>query len=93
MGQTVKRTVSLPPAQAEYIDGKVASGEYGSASEVVREGLRALRERDAAVEKWLIEEVAPTYDSVKADPSLLIPHAEFFDNLRQGIKARQSRRK
>ena len=63
-----KRTVSLPPAQASYIDSLVVAGTYASASEVVRAGLRALQERDAAVERWLRDEVAPTYDAMQADP-------------------------
>jgi antitoxin ParD1/3/4 len=36
---------------------------------VIRAGLRALQERDAAFERWLREEVVPTYDATKADPS------------------------
>jgi len=63
-----KRTVSLPAAQAGYIDALVEAGTYASASEVVRAGLRALQERDAAVERWLRDEVAPTYDAMQADP-------------------------
>jgi antitoxin ParD1/3/4 len=39
----------------------VVSGGYASASEVVRE-------RDAAVERWLHDEVAPVYDAIQADP-------------------------
>lgn len=31
-----KRTISLPTEQADYIDAKVRTGEYASASEVVR---------------------------------------------------------
>jgi len=63
-----KRTVSLPAAQASYIDFLVEAGTYASASEVVRAGLRALQERDAAVGRWLREEVAPVYDAMQADP-------------------------
>jgi antitoxin ParD1/3/4 len=37
--------VSLPPTWEEFIAGQVTSGEFGNASEVVREGLRLLRER------------------------------------------------
>lgn len=69
MPATEKRTISLPPEQARFIDGLVATGGYASASEVVRAGLRALQERDAAVERWLREEVAPVYDAMQADPS------------------------
>ena len=63
-----KRTISLPPAQARYIDALVETGTYASASEVVRAGLRALQERDAAVERWLKEDVVPVYDAMVTDP-------------------------
>jgi antitoxin ParD1/3/4 len=63
-----KRTISLPAAQASYIDSLVEAGTYASASEVVRAGLRALQERDAVVERWLREAVAPVYDAMQADP-------------------------
>jgi antitoxin ParD1/3/4 len=63
-----KRTISLPPAQATYIDTLVATGTYASASEVVRAGLRALQERDAAVERWLRDEVIRVYDAMQANP-------------------------
>jgi antitoxin ParD1/3/4 len=68
MSVTEKRTVSLPAAQASYIDALVESGAYASASEVVRAGLRALQERDAAVERWLRDEVVPVVDAMQADP-------------------------
>lgn len=69
MSQVEKRTISLPSEHAVYIDSKVASGAYASASEVVRAGLRALQERDEAIERWLREDVAEAYDKMKVDPS------------------------
>jgi len=69
MPSVEKRTVSLPAEQASYIDALVASGGYASASEVVGAGLRALQERDAAIDRWLIDEVAPVYDAMQADPA------------------------
>ena len=82
MSTIEKRTVSLPPEHAAYIDRMVASGAFASASEVVRAGLRALQEREAAVERWLHEEVAPAYDAMRADPGRGRPAAEVFDELR-----------
>jgi antitoxin ParD1/3/4 len=68
MSATEKRTFSLPAEQAAFIDQLVQSGTYATSSEVIRAGLRALQERDAAVERWLREEVALTYDAWKANP-------------------------
>lgn len=83
MGASTKRTISLPDEHAEFIDAKVASGDYASASEVVRAGLRALQERDAAIERWLREEVVPTYEHMKANPESWIPAEEVFRRLRE----------
>lgn len=38
--------VSLPVELANFVKAKVASGRYGSSSEVVREALRLLETRD-----------------------------------------------
>jgi len=73
-----KRTFSLPSEQAHFIDTLVESGAYASGSEVVRAGLRALQERDAAVERWLREDVASVYDSLQADPKRAIPAETVF---------------
>ncbi len=69
MSATQKRTISLPAEHAAFIDAKVTCGDYASASEVVRAGLRALQERDAAVERWLREDVAPVHDAMQASPT------------------------
>jgi antitoxin ParD1/3/4 len=77
-----KRTFSLPTEQARYIDALVASGTYASGSEVVRAGLRALPERDAAVEKWLREEVVKVCDAMQSDPRRAIPGEQVFATIR-----------
>jgi antitoxin ParD1/3/4 len=77
-----KRTFSLPVEQAGYIDTLVASGTYASGSEVVRAGLRALQERDAAVEKWLREEVVGVCESMQSDPGRAIPSEQVFATIR-----------
>jgi antitoxin ParD1/3/4 len=68
MRNTQPLSITLPHEMAQMVKAKVASGEYATESEVIRDGLRTLAARDAAVEKWLREEVVPTYDRVMADP-------------------------
>jgi antitoxin ParD1/3/4 len=77
-----KRTFSLPPEQSDFIDAKVRSGTYASGSEVVRAGLRALQERDTAVERWLREEVAATYDAVTDGRTRTLPVGDVFGEIR-----------
>jgi antitoxin ParD1/3/4 len=87
MAAIEKRTFSLPAEHTAYIDAQVASGAFASGSEVVRAGLRALQERDAAVERWLREEVA-TYDAMQADPARALPATAVFDEIRARHAAR-----
>ena len=82
MSNIEKRTFSLPAEHEAFIDAQVASGAFASGSEVVRAGLRALQERDAAVEHWLHEEVASTYDAMQADPARAVPAKTVFDQVR-----------
>jgi antitoxin ParD1/3/4 len=88
MTTVAKRTVSLPPDQAAFLDAQVAGGAYASASEVVRAGLRALQERDIAIETWLRAEVAATYDAMQADPD----RARSADDVLQGLRERHNLR-
>ncbi len=44
--------VNLTPEMAEYVSSELASGDYASASELVREALRSLRrDRDLETQK------------------------------------------
>jgi antitoxin ParD1/3/4 len=69
MRTTQQLSITLPNDMADVVKEKVRSGEYASESEVIRDGLRALLARDRAVENWLVQQVGPAYDALKADPS------------------------
>jgi antitoxin ParD1/3/4 len=47
--------ISLTPELEQYVSDKVATGLYHSASEVIREGLRLLKDQDALRELRLDE--------------------------------------
>lgn len=44
--------VSLTPELGRFVDDKVESGLYNNASEVIREGLRLLKEPDEVRLRW-----------------------------------------
>ena len=83
MRTTQQLSITLPNEMADLVRAKVATGEYATESEVIRDGLRTLLARDRAVEGWLREQVAPAYDALKADPS----RAVFVDNVRARLSA------
>ncbi|MFT3744221.1 MAG: type II toxin-antitoxin system ParD family antitoxin [Pyrinomonadaceae bacterium] len=61
--------VSLTPELEKMVISKVESGRYNSASEVVREGLRLLQQRDEAYERklaWLKGEIQVGIDELEA---------------------------
>lgn len=69
MRTTQQLSITLPNEMADVVKAKVRAGEYATESEVIRDGLRALLARDRAVENWLLQQVGPAYDALKADPS------------------------
>jgi len=65
--------VSLTPELEQFVQGKVNTGLYYSASEVVREGLRLLQERDQLQQLRLQElrqEIQVGIDSGDSTPPL-----------------------
>lgn len=84
--------VSLTPELEQFIARKLETGAYGSQSEVVREGLRLLMERDRMVEARLQElrgEIASGLDQARRGE--LIPGEEVFPSIRRKSRMRQKR--
>lgn len=88
MRTTRQLSITLPNEMADALRERVRAGEYASESEVVRDGLRALFARDAAVEEWLHGEVASAFDALTADPSRGVTARQ----LRERLTARRARR-
>ncbi len=86
MRTTRQFSITLPHDRAEVVEEKIKSGAYATVSEVLRDGVRALLERDAAVERWLRDEVVPSHAEYLADPSKGIPAGEVLGQ----IKARRA---
>lgn len=80
-------TIALPKDLLDLIRSKVDSGAYADESQVVSEGLRLLASNEDALEDWLRDEVAPTYDRAMAEPESLLDLDAVFDGIREGLKA------
>jgi putative addiction module CopG family antidote len=86
MRTTQQFSITLPLDMAEAVEEKIKTGFYASVSEVMRDGVRALLERDAAVEKWLREEVVAGHAEYMADPSQGVAAEDILSR----IKARRA---
>lgn len=82
--------ISLTPELESFVTDKVGSGLYGSQSEVVREGLRLLMERDRMIEARLKELRAEISDGVEqARRGELVPGEEVRARIRRKSRERR----
>lgn len=72
MRTTQQFSITLPLEMADTVKARVSSGEYATESEVIREGLRMLSERDKAMEAWFRQLVQESLD----DPRPSVEHDE-----------------
>lgn len=84
MRTTQQFSITLPIEMAAVVESKISSGAYASVSEVMRDGMRALMERDAAFEAWL-QQVKAGHEEYMTDPSKGVPAEEVLAR----IKARR----
>jgi antitoxin ParD1/3/4 len=91
MRTTRQLSITLPNEMADMVRHKVESGAYASESEVIREGLRSLEARDAAIDRWLRAEVVPALEEYLEDPSQAISIDQAFDGLEERYRARKAK--
>lgn len=72
--------ISLTPELERAVKEKVGSGLYNNASEVVREALRAMLERESENE-WLKREVAIGFAQLEAGQTVRVESKEAFTAL------------
>lgn len=66
-------SITLPAETAAMIDEKIKSGTHASASDVINDSVQAFIEREAALERWLRDEILPGHAEYLADPSTAVP--------------------
>ena len=82
--------VSLTPELEKFVDRKVESGLYNNASEVVREGLRLLKEHDEIRLKWR-EQIERGW--LQAQHGDLVDGNQVFDRLDKRLRVQRTRGK
>lgn len=82
--------VSLTPELEKYIQKKVKTGRYSSASEVVREALRVLEQKEQEYERELAEFQAELDRGIaELDRGEGIDGEKFFEDLKKRTQALQ----
>lgn len=82
--------VSLTPELERFVEGKVESGLYNNASEVVREGLRLLKEQDEIRAKCR-EQIERGW--LQAQAGRVVDGEEVFRRLGEELKQRGRKRR
>jgi len=85
------KNISLPEELENYIDAKVASGEYAHASEVVREGVRMMMNAEATKLEWLRSAIAEGIASADAGDVVVFDEAFIEDVKRRGRERARGR--
>jgi antitoxin ParD1/3/4 len=85
-------TITLPQKMADEVKARVASGDYASESEVIREGLRALAKQEEAynqaLEHWLQTEGKKRAAEYAAGQVKTVPMKEAFARVKANIGKR-----
>ena len=81
--------VSLTPELEQFVQGKVESGLYNNASEVIRESLRLLKEHDEVRLKWR-EQIERGW--LQAQAGKVVDGDEVFRKVDERIKPRGRKR-
>lgn len=87
---SITMNVSLPERLKRYVDGKVASGFYGSASEFVREAIREKLMREQERERADADLAARLIEGLESGPSVEVGQA-YAANKKRALRERIER--
>jgi antitoxin ParD1/3/4 len=86
----ITMNVSLPLPLKLYVDGKVSSGIYGSASEFVREAIREKFQRDQDRQEGKAELTAKLLDGLSSGEPIPLTEA-YFKGKKKALAAKIGR--
>jgi Arc/MetJ-type ribon-helix-helix transcriptional regulator len=88
MPQSKFLEVNLSEESLEFVRGKVASGEYPSASDFLDHSIQSMIEDEQELRRFEREEVVAAYEESLADSSSAIPIDRVRRNLREAFEQR-----
>ena len=88
---TVKREIELSDEDVAFIDSQVEAGK-SDANAVVSAAIKMLREEETFIDRWVREEVIPTYELWKAGLEAEYTVDEVFQKLARRREARADRK-
>ena len=86
--------VNLSPVLDQFVAELVKTGHYQTQSEVLREGLRLLKEREASKQNWLAETRKAIAQGIEeADRGVFVDGPAAFQKIRRGSASLRRKRK
>lgn len=86
---TVKREFELSEEDAAFIDSQAGKAD---GSDVVGAAIKMLREEEAYIDRWVREEVLPTYERWRAGKEPAYPADEVFSRVQKRIRDRAAKK-
>lgn len=79
-------TIEIPDDLAEFAEAKVSAGEFASVDEAIAAGVQSLKDHDAMIDRWIKEEVIPSYEKWVADGKPVLTEDEVFASVEAAIE-------
>lgn len=85
---TKRVTIDLPDDLLSFAEAKVAAGEYASLDAAVSAGVQGLRREDEQIDRWVREEVLPSFHQWVADGKPTRSSDDVYGDLEARIRAK-----
>lgn len=79
-------SIEIPDDLAEFAEAKVSAGEFASVDEAIAAGVQSLKDHDAMIDRWIKEEVIPSYEKWVADGKPVLTEDEVFASVEAAIE-------
>lgn len=89
MAQSATLQITLTPEDLDFVQRKVATGEFASAEDFVVDSIRSVMDQDEERRQWEQKVLIPAHDQLMAHPSTAIP----IDEVERNLELRRQQRR